>query len=366
MSLVFAAIVAVAAAQAQPAVPAADNKVVATAPKQQMVELLAKPATPALMPFKAGDQINFPKIDASVVGAFNDDMMAIYYLYIVYFTLAKEVAVAGGWIPPKGAPGATLERMGMKFMAHPIEKLHKHMLKSLEREDDVEEEAPIEAKKDEEEKSDEESAEEPSMLQLQVAKKGKLPIPGLKKLTNVDFVTVTCKFLDLAANWHITANTYMGLAMDFKALRAPKYTTFLSFWTNTVKLHWQWCLIYTDWLTIVNEYVAVPFLPAISAYTLRTFDAFVMMWWTSSAVNLYISMTTPMKTAKAALGFVLAANGLELTRVLKSIALISYLIEFKVPCATVFKGLIPFWLADFSIRIFWNSATTRAVAFMAK
>merc|ERR1711907_933450 len=149
---------------------------------------------------------NFPKIDASVVGAFNDDMMAIYYLYIVYFTLAKEVAVAGGWIPPKGAPGATLERMGMKFMAHPIEKLHKHMLKSLEREDDVEEE----------EKSDEESAEEPSMLQLQVAKKGKLPIPGLKKLTNVDFVTVTCKFLDLAANWHITANTYMGLAMDFK------------------------------------------------------------------------------------------------------------------------------------------------------
>jgi len=359
-ALVFAAIIAVAGAQVQPIDQKKMQPLVEATTKAPVLALAQanKPAQGA-QPWWIFPWGNFKNIDASVIGAWNDDMMAYYYLWIVYATIAKEVAVAGGWMPKAlQSSTASFEKTGMNLMQKPFAQFKKRVEKSLERNDEDEE-----AQTEEAAPADEESSEEGSFMEVAVAKKkGKGPL-GLPK---VDYLTIWCKWLDLAANWHITANTYMGLAADYKALRQPKYTTFLSLWTNLVKLHWQYCLIYTDYLTIINEFNTVPFLPHMSAYTLRTFDAFVMMWMTSSYVNLYISVTTPMKTAKAALGFSLAVNGLELTRILKQIALISYLIEFKVPCASVFKGLIPFFLADFSIRILWNSATTRAAAFLAK
>jgi len=268
------------------------------------------------------------------------------------------VASAGGWAPQGAAwmpaPGAgSFEKQGMQLMQKPFGQFKKRIEKAFERE---------------EEEEDASEEEEGSFMELAVTRKDKKQIQA-----QVDYVTVWIKWLDLAANWHITMNTYIGLSKDYKAFGADiaaktpsKYTTYLSFWTNSVKLHWQYSLIYADYLAIMNEYKPIQFLPWVNAYTLRSFDAFIMMWMWSSYVALWTSVTTPMTSAKAALKYCSAIQGIELSRVLKQIALIGYLDEFKVPAAKVFKGLVPFHLADFAIRIFWNSAISRAGLFLAK
>merc|ERR1712086_301741 len=312
MYIVFAALVAVASADVQ----VAQAPVVQAAPAQApVVSLIAKPAEAPMI----------PKYDSALVGAFNDDMMAYYYLWIVYISLASKVQSAGGWVKGKSAD--------LEKIAHKPIKAFKKLAKIEE---------------------DSDSDDEPAFLEVQKKKKG------------ADTTLITVKYLDLAANWHITANTYAGLAADYKAMKKPTYSTYLSLWTNLVKLNWQYALIYTDYLSIMNQYNKVEFLEKMAAYTNRLFDAFATMWMTSSYVALYTAITTPMSSSRKALDFVKAINGIELARGLKQIALITYLSEFKVPCASVFEPLVPFILGDFSIKALWNSGTTRVQTLIAK
>jgi len=320
MHVVFAALVAVASSE----VPAAAKTDVKAAPAVVPVQSLIA------QPVKAQETPLFPlwptspKYDSALVGAFNDDMMSYYYLWICYITLASKVQGAGGWL--KSAKSADMEKLTKK----PI-KAFKQVAK-LEEDDE----------------------EEPAFLEV------------TKKKKAADTTLITIKYLDLAANWHITSNTYIALAADYKALKKPTYSTYLSLWTNLVKINWQYALIYTDYLAIMNQYNKVEFLDKMAAYTNRLFDAFATMWMTSSYVSLYTAITTPMSSSKKALDFVAAINGIELARGLKQIALISYLTEFKVPCASVFEPLVPFILGDFAIKVLWNSGTTRVKTLIAK
>merc|ERR1711988_506441 len=212
-ALVFAAIIAVAGAQVQPIDQKKMQPLVEATTKAPVLALAQanKPAQSA-QPWWIFPWGNFKNIDASVIGAWNDDMMAYYYLLIVYATIAKEVAVAGGWMP-KGLQSSTasFEKTGMNLMQKPFGQFKKRVEKSFERDDE-------EAQGEEAAPAEEESSEEGSFMEVAVAKKkGKGPLGPPK----VDYLTIYCKWLDLAANWHITANTYMGLAADYKALRQP-------------------------------------------------------------------------------------------------------------------------------------------------
>ena len=66
-------------------------------------------------------------------------MMAYYYLWIVYATIAKEVAVAGGWMPKAlQSTTASFEKNGMNMMQKPFGKFKKQIHQALERDDDAE------------------------------------------------------------------------------------------------------------------------------------------------------------------------------------------------------------------------------------
>merc|ERR1712100_305755 len=101
-----------------------------------------------------------------------------------YATVTKQVAIAGGWAP-KGvawapAPGvASFEKEGMKLMQKPFGQFKNRIEKTFEREEEEEDVAAGEEA-------------DSSFMELAVTKRDK------KKQSQVDYLTVWCRWLDLA------------------------------------------------------------------------------------------------------------------------------------------------------------------------
>lgn len=162
--------------------------------------------------------------------------------------------------------------------------------------------------------------------------------------------TVLTKWLDLCANYHIISGAFIGL---YGAYASKDY---MGIWQNSVKVVWQWALIWEDWLTIYSEQGGeVKHMDYVTKYRNSLFLSFSSLWAWNSWTGLYKAIATGFTTPAAVWSFASNLSGFRCAMDLNHIGWFEAIDLYSTTGTGVFSAGSDFILYSFSIDMLWNS-----------